>query len=404
MKIGEIGREPFKGPDNLANGQLLEFELNMELEDIASYILKKGPLAESLGHGAFGETFLYSGKAVKRIYLKNDEAVKDFINEVGVWEDLARKPDLVPFIPKYLGSRIFKRYLDSTIDIGIIIQKYERVITLAELINISESDPLPGEYMYDLIMNIKRGYDLIHANGYIHRDIKPANILYRLENNDTVPIIIDFGLVCKKPCLDTYLAGTLLYQPLNALETRIRDRIGQRAFPVFKKKGFFDKLFKRKDVIKKIIKEKIQMNEIDPIYNDAWDNYSVSLVIAEMYDVTNWTGFEEKKEEIENLINRLSSQIIPFLAAKKRRTNLLHAADAEKKKGNINLALNLYSVIPNENSILRAELGSSAVAAETAAAGAAGGSRIRTRRNRHRHKGRGRVHVRGRSLKPKRHI
>jgi hypothetical protein len=120
-----------------------------------------------------------------------------------------------------------------------------------------------------------------------------------------------------------------------------------------------------------------------------------------MYDVTNWTGFEEKKEEIENLINRLSSQIIPFLAAKKRRTNLLHAADAEKKKGNINLALSIFNVIPNENSILRAELGSSAVAA---AAGAAGGSRIRTRRNRHKHKGRGRVHVRGRSLKPKRHI
>jgi hypothetical protein len=41
------------------------------------------------------------------------------------------------------------------------------------------------------------------------------------------------------------------------------------------------------------------MNEIDPIYNDAWDNYSVSLVIAEMYDVTNWTGFQDKKEEIE---------------------------------------------------------------------------------------------------------
>jgi hypothetical protein len=193
------------------------------------------------------------------------------------------------------------------------------------------------------------------------------------------------------------LAGTPLYQPLNALEPHIRDKIGRIGFPVYKKKGFFDKLFKRKDVIKKIIYEKIQMNEIDPIYNDAWDNYSVSLVIAEMYDVTNWTGFQEKKEEIENLINRLSSQIIPFLAAKKRRTNLLHAADAEKKKGNINLALSIFNVIPNENSVLRAELGSSAVAA---AAGAAGGSRLKTRRNRHRHKG----HVRGRSLKPKRHI
>jgi tRNA A-37 threonylcarbamoyl transferase component Bud32 len=395
MRIGEIGREPFKGPDRLANGQLLEFELNWELEDIASYILEKGPLAKPLGHGAFGETLLYSGKAVKRIILKNDEAVNDFINEVGVWEDLARKPDLVPFIPKYLGSRIFHRYLDNNIDIGIIIQEYERVITLADFINISESDPFSGDYMYEIIMNIKRGYDLIHANGYIHRDIKPENILYRLENNDTVPIIIDFGLVCKKPCIDTYLAGTLLYQPLNALRPQIRDRIGQRTFPVYKKKGFFDKLFKRKDVIKKIIKEKIQMNEIDPIYNDAWDNYSVSLVIAKMYDVTNWTGSEEKKVEIENLINRLSSQIIPFLAAKKRRINLLHAADAEKKKGNVNLALNLFSVIPNENSVLRAELGPSAVAAGAAAAAsaAAGGSRLKTRR--HRHKG----HVRGRSLK-----
>ena len=397
MPIGEIGREPFRGPENLGKEQLLEFDLNFELNDIASYILEKGPLAKSLGHGAFGETLLYSGKAVKRIILKNDEAVKDFISEVEVWEDLARKPDLVPFIPKYLGSKIFKRYLDTTIDIGIIIQEYERVITLANLINGTESDPLSGDYMYELIMNIKRGYDLLHANGYIHRDIKPENILYRLGNNDTVPIIIDFGLVCKKPCVDTYLAGTMIYTPLNALEPRIRNRIGQRAFPVYKKKGFFDKLFKRKDVIKKIIKEKIQMNEIDPIYNDAWDNYSVSLVIAELYDVTNWTGFQDKKEEIENLINRLSSQIIPFLAAKKRRTNLLHAADAEKKKGNINLALSLYNVIPNENSIMRSELGSSAAAAGEAAAGAAGGSRTRTRRYRHKHKGRS--HGRGRSLK-----
>lgn len=389
MRIGEIGRVPVEGTNNF-EGELLTTPLKPDLEAIANYILRPGGLARSLGKGAFGETFQYSRCAVKRINIENGLAAVSFIDEVKIWEEFTRIPDLVPFIPKYLGSRIFSA--DPSLDnkaVGIIIQEYEEIISLADSIKTWNSILLSGNVGYRLIMNIKRGFDIMHANGYIHRDIKPANMLIRLRNLD-VPIIIDFGLVCKKPCKESGLSGTPFYTPLNALKPSTRSVIGQRAFPVLKKKGFFDKLFRRKNVIEKFIAEKTQMNRIDPIYNDAWDNYAVSLVIAELYDVINWTGLDNKKEEVENLINRLSSQIIPFLAARKRRENLKHIADEDIKKGDFTSALNVLNVIPEENNVLKAELG---------AAPAAGGRRTGGRRTRrHKHKSR------GRSLKGKRYI
>lgn len=387
MPIGEVGRDPVVENDNMGHGELLITPLKADLEYIANYILKPDQPPRILGEGAFGQTFLFSRKAVKRIKLKSFDAYDDFVIEVEVWEDFSRIPELVPFIPKYLGSRVFPADASRNTDIGIIIQEYEEVSSLKDYIEIWDANPLSGNIAYKLIMNIKRGFDLMHANGYIHRDIKPANMLIR-KGKLEMPIIIDFGLVCKKPCMELGLTGTPLYTPLNALDPSIRGVIGKRAFPVLKKKGFFDKLFGRKNVIKKFIAEKIQTNEIDPIYNDAWDNYSLSLVIAEIYDVTNWEGLEQKKEEVENLINRLSSQIIPFLAARKRRGNLQNKALAELKQGHHNLGLNILSVIPENDNVLKAELG---------AAPAAGGRRTR-RTRKHKHKGR------GRSLKPKRYI
>jgi len=370
MPIGEVGRDPVAETNNF-EGQLLMTPLKADLEYIANYILKPDQQPRILGEGAFGQTFLFSRKAVKRIKLKTPHAYDNFVSEVGVWEVFSGIPDLVPFIPKYLGSRVFPADASRNIAIGIIIQEYEEVSSLEDYIELWDKSPLSGNIAYKLIMNIKQGFDLMHANGYIHRDIKPANMLIR-KGKLEMPIIIDFGLVCLKPCMKFGLAGTPLYTPLNALKPSMRGEIGQRAFPVVKKKGFFDTLFRRKNVIKKFIIEKTQTNKIDPIYNDAWDNYSVSLVIAEIYDVTNWEGLEQKKGEVENLINRLSSQIIPFLAARKRRENLKHIADEDIKKGDFTSALNVLNVIPEENNVLKAELG---------AAPAAGGRR--TRRNRH---------------------
>jgi serine/threonine protein kinase len=383
MPIGEVGRNIIE--EN--NDMLLITPLKEDLEYIANYILTPDHKARLLGKGTFGETFLFSRHAVKKIKLDNYSAYKDFVKEVGVWEELSRIPDLVPFIPKYLGSRVFPS--DSSrpgMAIGIIIQTYEDVLSLQDYIRTWDTRPLSGDVAYKLIMNIKRGFDVMHANGYIHRDIKPANMLIRADMIE-MPIIIDFGIVCKKPCMERYLAGTPLYTPLNALNPYVSKIIGQRKFPVLKKKGFFDKLFRRKNVIKKMITEQTRMKKLLPIYNDAWDNYAVSLVIAEIYEVTNWDGLQEKKEEVETMIYRLSSQIIPFLAASSRRENLSAKGLAELKEGHNKVGFNILNVIPEENNVLKAEFGS-------AAAPAAGGSRIHLTRK-HKSRGRGR----GRSLK-----
>ena len=397
MLIGEVGRDIIE--EN--NDMLLLTPLKADLEYIANYILTPDHQARLLGKGTFGETFLFSRHAVKKIKLHTHSAYTNFVEEVGVWEDLSRIPDLVPFIPKYLGSRVFPADASRPgMAIGIIIQTYEDVLSLEDYIRKWDTRPLSGDVAYKLIMNIKRGFDLMHSNGYIHRDIKPANMLIR-EGMIEMPIIIDFGLVCKKPCKERYLAGTPLYTPLNALNPYVSKIIGQRKFPVLKKKGFFDKLFRRKDVIKKMITEQTRMKKLDPIYNDAWDNYAVSLVIDEIYGVTNWDGLQEKKEEVETMIYRLGSQIIPFLAASSRRENLGAKGLAELNEGHENLGLKILNVIPEENNILKAEFGS-------AAAPAAGGSRIRlTRkyksksrsRSRSRSRGHGRGRGRGRSLK-----
>jgi serine/threonine protein kinase len=73
--------------------------------------------------------------------------------------------------------------------------KPERGCNLGDLLT---GEPLPEEFVVDLLTQILEGLSYAHERGVVHRDIKPANILLQpnpLNPNNLTPKITDFGLV-----------------------------------------------------------------------------------------------------------------------------------------------------------------------------------------------------------------
>ncbi|MBN2198776.1 MAG: serine/threonine protein kinase, partial [Candidatus Aminicenantes bacterium] len=51
--------------------------------------------------------------------------------------------------------------------------------------------PLSPEAALDIVLQVGRGLDYAHAEGFVHRDIKPENIMFR---RDGTPVLTDFGI------------------------------------------------------------------------------------------------------------------------------------------------------------------------------------------------------------------
>ena len=328
---------------------------NANRNTIANRVLRQANDLPVLGSGGSGTVYRLDDMVVKQMDVSTQE-LPDFKNEVAAWADFASNPHVAPYIPRYLGHVIkktdklpmpsyntyaadpekFRRneraYMNAPYMPDyycFIIQAFEPVMDLADYL---ESNPsITYDYGYQLFNNLIAGFEHIHEAGYIHRDIKTKNILIRTEGpNTTMPIIIDFGLACKLPCAQDALCrsnnmgpmGTNYYIAQNMLPVANRSEFHERAFPVARRPNSM--LQKVKMTLgcarrrpNKTVKVRTGTNKLPGIYSIATDNYALALVLADLYDSINWTENKAEKMVAKTHIDRLRSQIIPYLAATK---------------------------------------------------------------------------------------
>lgn len=286
---------------------------NLEIREETAQIAGK-PTRVELGKGAFGKVYSLQGHVVKEITFPSEspphvlEAYKDnFEKEVTIWEQLSEIKGLRPYLPHFCGAELQteihydrggRKYETQK---GYIIQLEEQVVDMRNFLNHyrKKRQKLQFEYGYPLFRNLIKGFEIMRAAGYLHRDIKPENILIRLDKSSPhyeIPIIIDFGFVCKMPCEGGRLIGTPGYLPLNWQKNDPRRR---RVFQGKTKK----------------ITIKPKGNVLPPEYSKHSDDYALSIALNELLNQMDWTGHEDERSAAMNEIRKRRRGILPGLAA-----------------------------------------------------------------------------------------
>jgi len=329
----------------MAHGMMLS---NEEKEDLANRLIDNPESATLLGKGGFGEVYKVGKIVVKKIALEEDYDLETFEKEVEIWEEFTSNKEIAPFIPKFLGSFIqIQGSRSEYYAFGFIIQAFEPVLDLWSFIYSKEKYSVDYTTGYALFKNLVRAFEILHKSGYIHRDIKPGNILIRTEKHMVIPIIIDFGMVCKLPCDDenecasNHLRpdGTPYYLPQNMFSRKNRinthfknkikvERRWAHLIPSFCKR-------RKGNNTKKI--RPFKNIKIRPFYRIATDNYAVGLTLEELFKAIRWTDDKPDKkaealalkEEALKEITRLKGQVLPYLAAETAKRVLGKAPHVE---------------------------------------------------------------------------
>jgi serine/threonine protein kinase len=190
----------------------------------------------SLGEGGEGEVYKIGDFVVKIIPFLDDEYEENtfhraqFVKEMEFWNRFfpkksilsrirnavtcrrrgvcGQKPlTLIDFLPKYIESKVWDE--STTFTYGVIVFQYEYVMDMHNYIH-TYYKKIPYKRGTEIFNNLVKGFQLLHEAGYAHVDIKPSNILIR--NNSNIPIIIDFGFMCKLEECDRRI-GTYSYIP-----------------------------------------------------------------------------------------------------------------------------------------------------------------------------------------------
>lgn len=330
---------------------------NSEKNSLVNSLIKNSNSATVLGSGGFGEVYKVDNMVVKKMEIWSDDT-SSFKKELAVWEEFSANPELKPYIPEFLGGSLKRsskppmpNYEDMIKNLnkftknrnlwlssnepdyyGFIIQKYVPVIDLSEFIDrFNSGQKFDFTKGYALFNNLINGFEILHNSGYIHRDIKPGNILIRTEGDITMPIIIDFGMVCKFPCdkenrcqSEEYSPnGSAYFLPQNMLNKNARFEGFKKSFPVKPKKPSWlntvkNTVFCRRKQTRKgpnSVKVATKNIKIKGFYNIASDNYALGLTLEELFDVIYWDKNPTEKKTAKESIARLKSQILPYLTA-----------------------------------------------------------------------------------------
>lgn len=284
---------------------------------MAEGILHKG--YKPLGEGTYGAVFHVGDYIVKRMILMEDYEVKEFQDEVRIWEHLAAIPAMRPHMPHFCRALLMN--VPPGPHYGFIFQLYEPVRELYEIIQDATVVPLTADMGYKLFTDITNAFSILHQAGIVHRDIKTNNILIR-ENG--TPIIIDFGVACRlfdehgklRECGDSW-RGIKNYTPQNyrAVEKRYHlPRIFTNELQSVKR-GWFS-------TTKKPLKVKVR-GVADPINNTASDMYTLSItVLRPLVSVTDWSGNRRYEKWAKKTIQEYERAIVPFLAASVARKGM----------------------------------------------------------------------------------
>jgi serine/threonine protein kinase len=258
-----------------------------------------------------------------------------FDSEFMTIEAISKIDELKDYTPRYCWAA-----KTETDDLGILVQRYEPVVTLHQVI--AGKRTMDAQTGYDLIVNIIDAFEQLHMAGYIHRDIKPANILIRTGGkNAYVPIIIDFGFACEIPCADRERKGTPGYIPNNWIgntEGRNRSKPFKReniyvvrkpGIPVVMPNGKTRQTFDKNLIYESQIpanatrrrKLKTQPYRLYPEYSKHSDNYALAVTLTQLYGKIDWTGHTDMRDRILEAIQRFHNTEVFELAAQFARNS-----------------------------------------------------------------------------------
>jgi serine/threonine protein kinase len=260
-------------------------------------ILSQISTGKLLGSGSQGAVYKVGDYVLKKVKLSTPKAKILFDGEASSLEVLSSNPLTQAFLPPLC-------WIHKTAETGYILQKYEPVRTLKDLITKTPKGTLPFDVGYALYKNLRAGVSRIGKVGYFHRDIKPENILIRTDSEEAMknPIFIDFGLACLiSQCKTAIKAGT----------------------PDFMVRNFTPREIHKKQPTMKIGTQNRYIKTVLIPYEVTVNTefYALALTIEEMLPIIDFTGHTKEQSEIQSFIHHMKQMI--FLNTFRKRRNLL---------------------------------------------------------------------------------
>lgn len=260
-------------------------------------ILSQLATATLLGRGAQGTVHKVNEFVLKKVNLRDEKAKRLFDGEANALMTLSTNQLTRQFLPELC-------WIYRTAETGYILQKYEPVISLKELIATTAPKSFPFETGFAIYKNLRFGIARIGKVGFLHRDIKPENILIRTSSPEAmkIPIFIDFGLAIPLSEWKTAIkAGTPEFMSPNMLPRQIHQkqptmRIGNRNVYV-----------------------QTQLVNIET--TPTTEFYALALTLEQFYPIIDFTGHGKEDAEMQSFIVEMKQKV--FLNTfKKRRNNM----------------------------------------------------------------------------------
>jgi serine/threonine protein kinase len=249
-----------------------------------------------LGRGAQGVVYKIGDFVLKTVRFKQttsniterDKLI--FRNEAEIQRKLSGNPKLKRFVPQFC-------WYSYSNESGYLLQRYEPVRTLHNLIVNTPQSTLPFAVGHEIYMNLRKAVFALVKEGFYHRDIKPENILIRTSSEEAmkVPILVDFGLACPYKemaglltCEQSIKGGTPLYMVPNMLPRQV--------------------LKKQKPIT--IRGENRYVRTTVPEYwvDFLTEMYALAQTFKEFYPIIDFTGHDEERAEMLQYIQGIEQK------------------------------------------------------------------------------------------------